>query len=171
MPPPSSEALRDLREILPYPGDEGELIGKHPGVPSEILAGTTGKKSSAGPPGRCLDCCCGVASEVRKCTAVNCPSWAFRMGTNPFRAKRVLSAEQKRATAERLARLKRAASLTAYRPSMRSCLVLRRSQRRERGYSAIQAAKGPCGYQFPTLLDAISCLPTAAIHHFGRDTR
>ena len=36
-----------------------------------------------------LDCCCSVASEVRKCTAVACPSWPFRMGVNPFREKRI----------------------------------------------------------------------------------
>jgi hypothetical protein len=53
---------------------------------------------------RCLDCCCGVASEVRKCTAVNCPSWLFRMGINPFREKRGLTADQKAALAERLAK-------------------------------------------------------------------
>lgn len=52
---------------------------------------------------RCLDCCCGVPSEVRKCTAVACPSWPFRMGANPFREKRVLTPEQKQAMAERLA--------------------------------------------------------------------
>ena len=55
---------------------------------------------------RCLDCCCGQASEVRKCTAVTCPSWSFRMGTNPHREKRVLSPAQKAALAERLAKAK-----------------------------------------------------------------
>lgn len=34
---------------------------------------------------RCLDCCCHQESEVRKCTAVTCPSWPFRMGSNPWR--------------------------------------------------------------------------------------
>lgn len=29
---------------------------------------------------KCLDCCCGQAAEVRKCTAVNCSLWRFRMG-------------------------------------------------------------------------------------------
>jgi len=53
---------------------------------------------------RCLDCCCGNASEVRKCVSVECPSWPFRMGVNPFRQKLVLSAEQKEAMAERLAK-------------------------------------------------------------------
>jgi hypothetical protein len=35
----------------------------------------------------CLDCCCDQPSEVRKCTAIKCPSWPFRMGANPWRAE------------------------------------------------------------------------------------
>jgi hypothetical protein len=34
---------------------------------------------------RCLDCCVGQANEVAVCTAIQCPSWPFRMGTNPWR--------------------------------------------------------------------------------------
>jgi hypothetical protein len=34
---------------------------------------------------RCLDCCADQPSEVRRCTAVACPSWPFRMGSNPWR--------------------------------------------------------------------------------------
>jgi hypothetical protein len=99
-------ALRDLRQVSPYEGDEGELIGKDPReVPSETLALYHREKNPLKAlRARCLDCCCGQASEVRKCTAVTCPSWPFRMGANPFREKRVLSEEQKRALAERLAR-------------------------------------------------------------------
>lgn len=29
---------------------------------------------------KCLDCCCGQPSEVRKCPAESCPLWRFRMG-------------------------------------------------------------------------------------------
>ena len=29
---------------------------------------------------KCLDCCAGQAAEVRKCPAVDCPLWRFRMG-------------------------------------------------------------------------------------------
>jgi hypothetical protein len=36
---------------------------------------------------KCLDCSY-TASEVRRCTAVDCPLWPHRMGTNPFRAER-----------------------------------------------------------------------------------
>ena len=35
---------------------------------------------------KCLDCCNDSAQEVRLCTAVDCPSWPFRMGRNPWRA-------------------------------------------------------------------------------------
>jgi len=33
---------------------------------------------------RCVDCCGGAVSEVRKCTAFNCALWPYRMGKNPF---------------------------------------------------------------------------------------
>jgi hypothetical protein len=36
---------------------------------------------------KCLDCSY-TASEVRRCTAVDCSLWPYRMGTNPFRAER-----------------------------------------------------------------------------------
>jgi hypothetical protein len=36
---------------------------------------------------KCLDCS-QSASEVRRCTAVDCSLWPYRMGTNPFRAMR-----------------------------------------------------------------------------------
>jgi hypothetical protein len=42
---------------------------------------------------KCLDCCCGSANEVRLCTAVDCPSWPFRLGKTPWRQP--LSAEAK----------------------------------------------------------------------------
>ena len=29
---------------------------------------------------KCLDCCCGQSAEVRKCPAVECPLWRYRMG-------------------------------------------------------------------------------------------
>jgi hypothetical protein len=100
---------RDLLEISPYQADEGELIGKHPGdVPSEILS----LKFRAQNPlkairEKCLDCCCENAAEVRKCVAVDCPLWPFRMGTNPFRKKRELYRQQKHERSERLRKARR----------------------------------------------------------------
>lgn len=99
-------ALRDLRQVSPYEGDEGELIRQR--TPGRCLPKFALYHREKNPlkalRARCLDYCCGQPSEVRKCTAVTCPSWPFRMGANPFREKRVLSEEQKRALAERLAK-------------------------------------------------------------------
>lgn len=54
---------------------------------------------------RCLDCCGGSAQEVRYCTARKCPSWPFRMGTNPWRKERPpMNEEAKTALADRLAK-------------------------------------------------------------------
>src|SRR5262245_43989997 len=95
---------RDLLEISPFQADEGELVGKHPGdVPPDFLS----LKFRAQNPlkairEKCLDCCCGNASEVRKCVAIDCPLWPYRMSTNPFRKKCKLSAAQKLRRAERL---------------------------------------------------------------------
>ena len=30
---------------------------------------------------KCLDCCCGNAFEVRKCTVTTCALYRYRMGT------------------------------------------------------------------------------------------
>jgi hypothetical protein len=33
---------------------------------------------------KCIDCCAGDRSEVKKCTATRCALWPYRMGGNPF---------------------------------------------------------------------------------------
>jgi nitrate reductase alpha subunit len=33
---------------------------------------------------KCLDCCVNQIDEVRKCTAIDCDLWPYRMGKNPF---------------------------------------------------------------------------------------
>jgi hypothetical protein len=35
---------------------------------------------------KCIDCSGGSPSEARKCTAVGCALWPYRMGTSPRRA-------------------------------------------------------------------------------------
>jgi hypothetical protein len=100
---------RHFLEISPYPPDDRELIGKHPAdVSPQILSlKFRARNPLKGIREKCLDCCCGNASEVRKCVALDCPLWPYRMGCNPFRKRRELSVEQKR---ERLRRLAQANS-------------------------------------------------------------
>lgn len=49
---------------------------------------------------RCVDCCAGELSQVRRCAHLDCPSWPYRMGTNPWRKK---PSEAQRQSAARLA--------------------------------------------------------------------
>jgi hypothetical protein len=99
---------RDFLEISPFQADQGELVGKHPGdMPSEILS----LKFRAQNPlkairGKCLDCCCANAAEVRKCVATDCALWPFRMGVNPFRKRSQLTPADKRERADRLRKAK-----------------------------------------------------------------
>lgn len=51
---------------------------------------------------KCLDCMCDQASEVKLCPSESCPLYPFRLGKNPFRAKRVLSEEERAAMVQRL---------------------------------------------------------------------
>lgn len=34
---------------------------------------------------KCADCAGGTRGEARRCTAVDCPLWPYRYGTNPHR--------------------------------------------------------------------------------------
>lgn len=43
---------------------------------------------------KCLDCCCGSPEEVRQCPCENCALYPFRLGKNPYRAKREYTAEE-----------------------------------------------------------------------------
>jgi hypothetical protein len=60
---------------------------------------------------KCLDCCAGNKAEVRRCAMIDCPAWAYRMGSNPFRHRR-LTPEQR---AEQARRLRDAVKRTANR--------------------------------------------------------
>lgn len=46
----------------------------------------------------------GAEMALHSARTVACPSWPFRMGTNPFRERRVMTEEQRQAAAERLER-------------------------------------------------------------------
>lgn len=61
---------------------------------------------------KCVDCCCGSATEVALCEMDDCPIWAFRFGKNPYRTRRELTPEQREKAKESLekARLSKLAS-------------------------------------------------------------
>jgi hypothetical protein len=52
---------------------------------------------------KCIDCSGGSEAEVRKCTAIGCALWPYRMASNPFRAPREMTPEQREAGAALLA--------------------------------------------------------------------
>ncbi len=55
---------------------------------------------------KCRDCTNNQVTEIDNCPVKLCPLYAFRSGKNPFRAKRVLTEEQRQRAAERLARVR-----------------------------------------------------------------
>ena len=78
--------MKDHLELDPV---EGELVGKNPQhlSVSELEAmGVVQSPILSVVRQKCLDCCVGKPAEVRRCVFVECPLWAYRMGTNPFRA-------------------------------------------------------------------------------------
>jgi hypothetical protein len=63
-------AGRDPREMTP---DELKAAGHLPRSPLQTIRA------------RCVDCCAYQEKEVALCPTVDCPSWPFRMGTDPWR--------------------------------------------------------------------------------------
>ena len=57
---------------------------------------------------KCLECCCGSIVEVKECTVERCPIYPFRLGKNPFRQKREMTEEQKKAVGDRLREARKA---------------------------------------------------------------
>ena len=87
--------------------DDGSPMGRDPRKMSAADLEACGlERQSRGDAVRskCLDCMCGSQAEVRRCGDVSCALWPFRMGTNPWPEKRVMSEEQRAAAVERLAR-------------------------------------------------------------------
>lgn len=76
----------DLLEPSPYDSDEQHLIGKDPRtVPTDQLSARGYAQPMKAIRQHCIDCCGGVLSEVRKCTATGCALWHLRMGKNVLR--------------------------------------------------------------------------------------
>lgn len=73
----------------PHRSDNGELVGR---VPASIALGDLRELCFTESPikairEKCIDCSGGNDAEVRKCVAVACALWPFRMGHNPFYGK------------------------------------------------------------------------------------
>ena len=83
---------RDPRKMAPA---ELRAMGHEPMSPMEAIRA------------RCLDCCAGSSDEVRKCTAMACPSWPFRTAKNPWRE----ISEGRREAGRRMAALRLGQSL------------------------------------------------------------
>lgn len=91
---------RELRE-------DGEQQGRDPrNLSSDDLTAIGLERQSRGDAIRtkCLDCAGQSPAEVRRCSAVDCSLWPFRMGTDPWREARVMTDEQRQAAVERLAK-------------------------------------------------------------------
>ena len=100
----------DLRHVVRYHklvvrNPDGSTEGKHPRdadidvmreihEPAPLLRVIRAK---------CIDCSGGSESEARKCTAIGCALWPYRMASNPFRAPREMTPEQREAGAARFA--------------------------------------------------------------------
>lgn len=72
------------------PGPDGHPVGRDPRemTIAELEAlGHVKRPILAAIRAKCLDCCCGQPSEVRKCTAVGCLLWPYRMNDNPFHVR------------------------------------------------------------------------------------
>ncbi len=78
-----------LLEPSPYAADGGEKVGR---LPRKIPVGVLRELRHPESPikairANCVDCSGGQVAEVRKCVAVSCALWPFRMGVNPFYGK------------------------------------------------------------------------------------
>lgn len=55
---------------------------------------------------KCIECSGGSMSEVRLCTMETCALFPFRLGKNPFRAKREYTEEEREQMRERMAKMR-----------------------------------------------------------------
>jgi hypothetical protein len=96
-----------LLEASPYETDGGELIGRDPRkIPISDFERAGVEPTMVGGGGldviraRCLDCCVEQEAEVRKCVAVACVNWPYRMGANPFRKQNLSEEDRERRRAQ-----------------------------------------------------------------------
>ena len=70
-----------------HPSTDNDLVGANPlvlGGAVLVAAGIKPLTPLKAIRARCMDCCGGSRSEVRKCVALDYANWPFRMGKNPF---------------------------------------------------------------------------------------
>jgi hypothetical protein len=86
---PVLEKLAAYLMVSPYESDGGEKIGRVPReIPIDALRALGGPETrSKAIRAKCIDCSGGNPTEVRKCVAIGCALWPFRMGPSPFRGK------------------------------------------------------------------------------------
>jgi hypothetical protein len=92
------------------PGDGDRMVGRDPRTLSQDDLRAMGHQpmpATAAIRARCLDCCGGSPNEVRWCVAVACPSWPWRMASNPWRQP---ASEARREAGRRLAARMRASA-------------------------------------------------------------
>ena len=91
------------REMLTE-GAEGEKVGRDPRtLTMDDLAAANIQASPVldAIRAKCLDCSGGSRAKVAKCVCVDCALWPFRMGSNPFRARKT---DEELSDAQRAAR-------------------------------------------------------------------
>jgi hypothetical protein len=76
-------------EPSPIQADGGENVGKLPGFIELRDLRDLGHPESPvrAIRAKCVDCSGGNEAEARKCVAVRCSLWPFRMGVNPFHGR------------------------------------------------------------------------------------
>ena len=87
--PPRASVGEPSAAVGTEPGADGQPIGRDPrrmNIEELRALGHIPMSPQSALRARCLDCCAGSADEVRKCIAVRCASWPFRMGVNPWRS-------------------------------------------------------------------------------------
>ena len=79
----------DYLEVSQVADDKGNLVGRSPREisPAQLRALGGPESPIKAIREKCLDCSGGSAAEARKCVAIGCALWPFRMGRNPFYGK------------------------------------------------------------------------------------
>jgi hypothetical protein len=81
---------RPFKEQLIQRNPDGSTQGRDPRrLPKPLLERAFPRRSVLKSiRAKCLDCCCYQVGEIAKCTAIGCPLWILRMGTNPLSGRK-----------------------------------------------------------------------------------